>query len=193
MKIFEKTLILASKSPRRSQLLREAGFRFVIKTKDIDESFSDKMDVRKVAKYLAEKKAKGCADFLESEEDILLAADSTVVCGDKIYNKPQDRDDAIRMLTELSGKKHTVCTGVCLLSKSKKKSLTGKSDVWFEELTKEEIEWYIDTCQPYDKAGSYGIQEWMGHCKIKKISGTNTNIMGLPVDLVYKYLNEWED
>jgi len=193
MKIFEKTLILASKSPRRSQLLREAGFRFVIKTKDIDESFSDKMDVRKVAKYLAEKKAKGCADFLESEEDILLAADSTVVCGDKIYNKPQDRDDAIRMLTELSGKKHTVCTGVCLLSKSKKKSFTGKSDVWFEELTKEEIEWYIDTCQPYDKAGSYGIQEWMGHCKIKKISGTNTNIMGLPVDLVYKYLNEWED
>lgn len=193
MKIFEKTLILASKSPRRSQLLREAGFQFVIKTKDIDESFSDKMDVRKVAKYLAEKKAKGCADFLEKKEDILLAADSTVVCGDKIYNKPEDRDDAIRMLTELSGKKHTVYTGVCLLSKSKKKAFTGKSDVWFDELTKEEIEWYIDTCQPYDKAGSYGIQEWMGHCKIKKISGTNTNIMGLPVDLVYKYLNEWED
>lgn len=191
MKIFERKIILASKSPRRSQLLSEAGFKFDIKTRDVDESFSSEMDVRKVAKFLAEVKAKACADFLQTEDDILLTADSTVVCEGKIYNKPQNHADAVRMLTELSGNKHTVYTGVCLLSKKKKKSFTGKSDVWFEPLSQEEIEWYITNYQPFDKAGSYGIQEWLGHCKIRKISGTNANIMGLPVDLVYKHLSEW--
>lgn len=191
MKILEKKIILASKSPRRKQLLEEAGFRFEIKTKEVDESFDPNMDVTEVASFLAEVKANACLDFLKDEEQILLAADSTVVMGDKIYNKPKDRADSFRMLSELSGNKHSVYTGVCLLSKTKKKVFKGRSDVWFDVMSEEEMYWYIDRFEPYDKAGSYGVQEWLGHCKISKIEGTYANIMGLPVDLVYKNLAEF--
>lgn len=191
MKIFDTKIILASKSPRRKQLLEEAGFSFEIMTKEVDESFDSNMDVTEVAKHLAERKAMACADFLKNKNEILLAADSTVVMDGKIYNKPVDRADSFRMLSELSGKMHAVYTGVCLLSKTKKKSFKGISKVWFEELSDVEKYWYIDRCKPFDKAGSYGVQEWLGHCKISKIEGTFANIMGLPVDLVYKYLKDF--
>ena len=188
MRIFDTKIILASKSPRRKQLLEEAGFTFEIKTKEVDESFDSSMDVTAVAQHLAERKAMACADFLSNKNEVVLAADSTVVMGDKIYNKPIDSADAFRMLTELSGNMHTVYTGVCLLSKDKKQTFKGASRVWFEDLSTEEKHWYIDKFSPFDKAGSYGVQEWLGHCKIAKIEGTYANIMGLPVDLVYKNL-----
>ena len=190
MQVFKKKLILASKSPRRSQLLREAGFSFLNKTREIDESYPDGLKPYEVAEYIASKKAKGCEDFLEGEAPgtILLSSDTIVVLNDKIYGKPKDYDDAVRTLRELSGKTHEVITAVCLLDSKKKRTFHGVSKVTFSELTEEEIDYYLKACKPYDKAGSYGVQEWLGHCKITKIEGSYANIMGLPVDLVYENL-----
>jgi septum formation protein len=182
-----RPLILASKSPRRSQLLREAGFEFTVQTFDVDESFSDDMPVEDVAPWLARQKARAAAHLIQNQE-IVLAADSVVILDDVIYNKPADYDDAFRMLRLLSGRQHTVMTGVCLLSKEKEVLRAGLTRVWFEELSDAEIDFYIRTCQPFDKAGAYGCQEWIGHCKIKRIEGSFPNVMGLPVDLVYAAL-----
>jgi septum formation protein len=182
-----RPLILASKSPRRSQLLREAGFEFTVQAFDVDESFSDDMPVEDVAPWLARQKARAAAHLIQNQE-IVLAADSVVILDDVIYNKPADYDDAFRMLRLLSGRQHTVMTGVCLLSKEKEVLRAGLTRVWFEELSDAEIDFYIRTCQPFDKAGAYGCQEWIGHCKIKRIEGSFPNVMGLPVDLVYAAL-----
>ncbi len=180
-------LILASKSPRRSQLLTEAGFQFEIKTKDVEEIYPNQLTPQQVPLFLAEKKAKACKDFLKKGK-IILAADTIVTKGNNIYEKPTDKKDAERILTKLSGKWHAVITGVCLLSKKKKVSFIGVSKVKLEKLSATEIDYYIEKFQPYDKAGAYAIQEWIGLCKISKIKGTYSNIMGLPVDLVYRYL-----
>ena len=128
------------------------------------------------------------AEFLEAEDDILLTADSVVILDGIIYGKPTDREDAIRILKNLSGRIHEVITGVCLLSKAKKRVFHAVSKVHFEELSEAEIEFYIDRYQPFDKAGAYAIQEWIGLCKISKIEGTYSNIMGLPMDAVYREL-----
>jgi septum formation protein len=189
MKIFDKKIILASKSPRRSQLLSEAGFSFEIKTKDVEESYPAEMPVRDVAPFLAEKKAMASIELVQNDE-ILLAADSVVILGNQIFEKPKDVDDAKRILRQLSGKVHQVITGVCLISKKEKRVFSGVSDVHFQALTEEEIDYYITNYQPFDKAGSYGIQEWIGHCKILKIEGTYSNIMGLPMELVFRNLAE---
>lgn len=178
-------IILASKSPRRSQLLEQAGFDFEIKTMEVKEDYPEDMSPQLVPEFLAKKKASASRHFIEKNE-IILAADSIVILDNIIFEKPKDRPDAIRILKKLSGNQHQVITGVCLLSKEKELCFSGKSQVFFDVLTDEEIEFYIDTYQPYDKAGSYGVQEWIGLCKIKKIEGTYANIMGLPVDLVYK-------
>jgi len=190
MQIFNKKLILASKSPRRSQLLREAGFEFTNKTRDIDESYPEGLKPYEIAEYIAAKKAKGCADFLDREasDTILITSDTIVVLGNTIYGKPKNYSDAVRILKELSGQTHQVITGVCLKDGHKKRTFHGVSKVTFSELNDEEIDYYLKTCEPYDKAGSYGVQEWLGHCKITKIEGTYANIMGLPVDLVYENL-----
>lgn len=180
-------LILASKSPRRSQLLREAGFQFEIRTKDVKENYADHLTPYQVPLFLAEKKAKACQGFLKKNK-IILAADTIVAKGKNIYEKPKDKKDAERILKKLSGKWHEVITGVCLLSKKKKASFIGISKVKLEKLTATEIEYYIEQFQPYDKAGAYAIQEWIGLCKISEIKGTYSNIMGLPVDLVYRHL-----
>ncbi|MBX2870804.1 MAG: Maf family nucleotide pyrophosphatase [Saprospiraceae bacterium] len=182
-----KKLILASKSPRRKQLLEMAGIPFTIRTKEVEENYPADLPVLKVAPFLAQKKAQACRDFIEGDE-ILLSADSVVIQSGVIYEKPVDRADAKRILSILSGKMHTVVTGVCLLSKDKERIFAGHSRVFFDELSEAEIEYYIDTYKPFDKAGAYGIQEWIGLCKINKIEGTYANIMGLPVDLVYKEL-----
>ncbi|MCC6723734.1 MAG: septum formation protein Maf [Saprospiraceae bacterium] len=191
MKIFEKKIILASKSPRRSQLLSQAGFKFEVKTKEVEEDFPSTMPADDVAPFLAEKKAMACADFLESDDEILLTADSVVILGDKIYGKPVDYQDAVQILTELSGKVHKVITGVCLLSKEKKKVFADLSLVHFQPLSEAEIHYYIEHCQPYDKAGAYAVQEWIGLCKITKIEGTYTNIMGLPMEAVFRELEKF--
>ena len=192
MDIYQKKLILASKSPRRKQLLTESGFDFVIKTKDIDESYPAGLTPAETAEYIAAKKAEACRSFLaDYPEKIILTADTIVVLHGKIYGKPKNRADAVRILNELAGKTHRVITGVCLLSRGKKKCFHGISQVTFGALNAEEIDYYIDTCRPFDKAGAYGVQEWLGHCKITDISGTYANIMGLPTDLVYEELRKF--
>ena len=185
MDILNKKIILASQSPRRRQLLEQAGFTFEIKTKPIDESFPADMPVDEVAPFLARQKARAAREFITGDE-VLLTADSVVILGDTIYNKPEDAEDARRILRALSGQVHRVITGVCLLSKEKERVFSGESRVHFAELSDDEIDYYIRTCQPFDKAGAYAIQEWIGLCKIDRIEGTYANIMGLPVDLVYR-------
>lgn len=183
-----KPLILASKSPRRKQLLEMAGIPFTIRTKEVEEDYPPDLPIMEIAPYLAQKKARACRDFIEGDE-ILLSADSVVIQDNTIHEKPVDKADAQRILRCLSGKMHRVVTGVCLLSKQKEKVFAGHSRVFFDHLSEEEIEFYIDKYQPFDKAGAYAIQEWIGLCKINKIEGTYANIMGLPVDLVYKELH----
>ena len=192
MEILNKKIILASKSPRRKHLLEQAGFTIEIKTKEVEENYPPELPVADVAPFLAEKKALACMDFLTSENDLLLAADSVVILNNKIYGKPIDYDNAFQILKELSGNIHEVITGVCLLSKNKKKVFSGLSRVHFRNISDEEIAHYINTCQPYDKAGAYAIQEWIGLCKISKIEGTYSNIMGLPMEDVYRELVAWK-
>lgn len=186
----ERPLILASQSPRRSQLLREAGFEFSVQSFDTDESFPSEMPPEEVAPWLARRKAQAAAHLIQDRE-IVLAADSVVILDEAIYNKPADYDEAFRMIRALSGRQHTVVTGVCLLAKEKEKNFAGVTKVWFSELTDEEIDYYIRMWKPFDKAGSYGAQDWIGHCKITRIEGTFQNVMGLPVDLVYAALQEF--
>ncbi len=185
-----KKIILASKSPRRSQLLKEAGFDFVVKTKETEESYPADLETEKVAEFIAKKKAYAAREFIE-KDSILLAADSVVILENKIYGKPKDAEDAFQILKELSGEIHTVITGVCLLSHTKERSFSNISKVHFEELSDEEIWYYIDKFKPFDKAGAYAIQEWIGLCKISKIEGLQSNIIGLPVAQVYKELQQF--
>jgi septum formation protein len=186
----ERKIILASKSPRRKELLSQAGFNFEIRTQDVDEDFPDDMPVEKVAPFLARKKAAAMRASLE-EDEIILTADSVVILDGVIFNKPADEEEARRMLRQLSGNVHQVITGVCLMDTSRTEVLAGKSDVHFMDLSRQEIDFYIRQYQPFDKAGSYGIQEWLGLCKIKRIEGTYANVMGLPVHLVYEALSRW--
>lgn len=187
-KLKDKKIILASKSPRRSQLLTEAGFDFEIKVKEVEENYPADLKAEEVAPFLARKKARASTDFITQENEILLAADSIVVLNNTIYGKPKDYDDAFSIIRTLSGSMHKVITGVCLVSKTKERVFSGISNVYMNELSDEEIEYYIKTYEPYDKAGAYAIQEWIGLCKIAKIEGTYSNIMGLPVDLVFDEL-----
>ncbi len=191
MKIFDKKIILASKSPRRSQLLGQAGFQFEVKAKEVEEDYPAELSADEVAPYLAEKKAMACADFLQTDDEVLLSADSVVILDEKIYGKPADYEDAVQILTELSGRVHRVITGVCLLSKNKKRVFSDVSHVHFQPLSDAEIRYYIDHCQPYDKAGAYAVQEWIGLCKISKIEGTYTNIMGLPMEALFRELEQF--
>ncbi len=184
-----KRLILASKSPRRSQLLSEAGFDFEIKTKEVEENYPSDMLAIDVASFLAKKKAAAFKNDLKDGE-IILTADTIVVLGNTIFGKPKDYDDAFRILKQLSGQSHLVITGVCLLSTDQEKVFQGIAKVLFKNLSDEEIDFYIRTFEPYDKAGAYAIQEWIGLCKIEKIEGTYSTIMGLPVEMVYEELRK---
>jgi septum formation protein len=181
-------IILASQSPRRQQLLREAGFtNFVVKPMNVDETPPPQYPVEKLAIYLANIKAEAARPLLGVEGDIILASDTTVVLNGKLYEKPLDFDDARRILRNLSGNMHKVVTGVCLLSKNKKKVFSDTAKVYFDTLSESEIDFYLNTYKPFDKAGAYGVQEWIGHCKIRKIVGSYSTIMGLPT---YRIFNE---
>lgn len=189
MNLNKYRIILASQSPRRSQLLREAGFEnFIVKPMNVDETPPPQLEAEKLGIYLSEIKAEAARPLLESTNDVILAADTTVVLNGKLYEKPADIADARRILRELSGNMHKVITGVCLISYKKKKVLSDVSKVFFDELSEKEIDFYIEKYQPFDKAGAYGVQEWIGHCKIKKIIGSYENIMGLPTYRVFKEL-----
>ncbi len=187
MDIFKKKIILASQSPRRQQLLQQAGFKFEVKVNPINEDFPDDMPLEEVASFLAHNKAQAASHFLD-EDSILLTADSVVIVGDTILNKPADAEEATAMLRQLSDCMHRVITGVCLLSEKQERVFSEESKVYFDPLGEEEIEYYINEYEPYDKAGSYAIQEWIGLCKINRIEGTYSNIMGLPMQRVYQAL-----
>ncbi len=183
---FKRPLILASTSPRRQFLMKEAGFQFRIEKPDSDESFPDTMPVEKVPSFLASKKATTFKDKLKDE--IVIASDTVVIINNKILNKPADRKEAIAMLTELSGNTHTVITAVCLLSKEKMDLFDDRTEVTFSKLSLEEIEYYVDNFKPFDKAGAYGAQDWLGMIGIEKIDGSYFTVMGLPMHKVYQHL-----
>jgi len=185
-----KTLILGSKSPRRKELLEGLGLTFETRVKEVEETFSIDIDQYKVAEFLANKKANAFTNEL-TKEDIIITSDTIVLCDGEILGKPNDAKDAFEMLTKLSGKSHQVITGVCLKSIEKTITFSDTTKVWFKSLTSDEINFYIKTYQPFDKAGSYGIQEWIGYVGIEKIEGTYFNVMGLPVNLLYKRLYDF--
>lgn len=188
-------IILASNSPRRKELLSGFGLDFIVKTmSDIDESYPEDLDVNLVAGFIAEKKAKAFETSIP-ENALLITADTVVCLDNKVYGKPVDRDDAFNMLRELSGKVHKVYTGVCIRFAAEgssldyeKKMFTSETEVCFSSFTDEEINYYIDNYQPFDKAGAYGIQEWIGFAGVEWISGSFFNVMGLPVHKLYEEL-----
>jgi septum formation protein len=184
-----RTLVLASSSPRRQYLMKEAGFEFTIEKPDVDESFPSTLPVEQVAKYLAEKKAE--VFRLSLQNQVVVTADTVVILGNRILNKPANKPEAIEMLTALSGKTHLVMTGVCILAAEKELAFDDTTEVTFRNLSLSEIEFYIDTYKPYDKAGAYGAQDFIGMIAIEKIVGSYYNVMGLPIHKVYEHLKNW--
>ncbi|WP_425391355.1 Maf family protein [Ekhidna sp.] len=182
-------LILASKSPRRKKLLEQAGFEFEVKTIEFDEVFPKEMEASKVAEYLAIEKNKAHREAFQKET--IITADTVVIFSDTILGKPKDKEEAKRILKILSGKIHMVMTGVCVSNEEKQVSFANLTEVKFHELTEEEIDHYVETAQPLDKAGSYGIQEWIGLIGVEWIKGSYFNVVGLPVDQVYHTLKEF--
>ncbi|AYQ34651.1 nucleoside triphosphate pyrophosphatase [Runella sp. SP2] len=179
-------LVLASNSPRRQQLLREMGVEFTVQVRPTDELFPSNMPVSDVAGYLAQHKAEQFAHDLGDK--LILCADTVVVVDDTILNKPADAAEARNMLQLLSGRSHQVITGVCLLSPQGYKTLSDVAHVTFKTLTDSEIEYYITHYRPFDKAGAYGVQEWIGMIGIPRIEGSFYTIMGLPLHKVYELL-----
>jgi septum formation protein len=183
--------ILASKSPRRQQLLRELGIPFELITKEVDESFPAHLQEGEIPLYLCRKKT----DAFDGEltpETLVITADTVVWINNHVLNKPESRDEAINMLRELSGSRHEVYTAVCIKSSVKQESFAARTDVWFKPLTQGEIEYYVDNYKPYDKAGAYGAQEWIGYIGMQRIDGSYFNVMGLPVKELYEKLAGWE-
>ena len=185
---FPYPLILASNSPRRQELLRSLGIPFKVQVKETDEDFPASMPAREVARYLAEQKAK--AFLPQQQETLIITADTTVVLDEDVLNKPADADEAFQMLRRLSGRSHQVITGVCLLHQQQLHSFDDTTRVYFRELDDEEINYYISQWKPFDKAGGYGIQEWIGMIGIERIEGSYYNVMGLPADKLYQHLKK---
>ena len=180
-------LLLASNSPRRKELLTQLGYQFDIVKIDVDESYPSDLKPNEIAEYVSAKKAKA---FDVNENEILLTSDTIVALDQKILLKPKDENEAFEMIKSLSGKVHQVYTAFTLKTVDSEISKTSKTDVEFSEISDEEIKFYIKTYKPFDKAGSYGIQEWLGMTKIKNIFGSFYSVMGLPVDLVYEELKK---
>ncbi|MBQ1964037.1 MAG: septum formation protein Maf [Tidjanibacter sp.] len=190
-KLIGRRLLLASKSPRRSQLLRDCGLDFeVVDGREAEEIYPADMPSEQVAEYLSRVKSDAYADMVEGG-DVLITADTIVVAGGEILGKPSDREDAVRMLGLLSGASHTVITGVTLRSADKVESFSCISRVKFRTIEPDEVDYYLDTYRPYDKAGAYGIQEWIGYVAIEGIEGSFYNVMGLPVQMLYVRLKEF--
>ena len=184
-------IILASKSPRRQELLRGMGVEFSIMTKETDESFPAEMPLDEVPKYLSLQKSLAFNDDELPADYLLITSDTVVICEGEILVKPKDREDAARMLRLLSGKTHHVVTGVTVRSAEKTEAFAVRSDVTFAELDAEEIDYYIEHCRPFDKAGAYGIQEWIGYVGISGLEGSFYNVMGLPTRRLYQVLKSF--
>ena len=180
-------IILASQSPRRQQLLTDLGLQFKVQSMNVDEVFPSGLGMNEIPVYLAELKATAFLPQLKSNQ-LVITADTIVWLDGQALNKPSDYDDGFRMLKDLSGKKHQVITGVCLLSTQKKISFFSSTDVWFKDLDEDEIHYYLQNFRPYDKAGGYGIQEWIGYIGIHRIEGSFYNVMGLPIQSLYEHL-----
>jgi len=186
-----KKLILASKSPRRQQLLRELGVEFEVRTNgDDEELFPDNLSMTEIPIYLAKYKALPLIRKLKTNE-ILITSDTIVWCNGHVLGKPNDENDAYKILSLLSGNKHTVVTGVCLSTQSKAKTFFATTDVYFKNLSDEEILYYIKKYKPFYKAGAYGIQEWIGFIGVERIDGSYFNVMGLPVQQLYTELQDF--
>lgn len=183
-------IILASKSPRRKELLEMLAVPFEIKVKEgIDESYPSTLPAREVPEYLSHLKGKAYLEDLKNDE-MVITADTVVILDGKIYGKPKDREDAVEMLMSLQDRTHTVVSGVCVATKDKTLSFSTSTDVTFAPLTREEASWYVDNYRPLDKAGAYGIQEWIGCAAVARIDGSFYNVMGLPVHQLYNVLKE---
>ena len=184
LKSYPYKLILGSGSPRRQELLKNLGFEFLIKPTNADETFPADLKGSEIPVFLAEKKADEYPDELK-ENELLITADTIVWLEGKVLNKPAKYDEAIKMLETLSGKMHEVYTGVCLKSATKQTTFVDVTKVYFKKLKKEEIEYYVANSNVYDKAGGYGVQDWIGLIGIDKIEGSFYNVMGLPVKELY--------
>lgn len=184
-------IFLASGSPRRQELLKGLDIDFeVYVKKDIDEDFPEDMDSLIIPVFLAEKKASVYADMLVGNQ-LIITADTIVSIDNHVLNKPGSVEEAIAMLQKLSGNKHTVITGVCIKTKDKSISFSATTDVWFCPLSDEEIQNYVANYKPFDKAGAYGIQEWLGYAGIERIEGSYFNVMGLPSHRLYEELKKF--
>ena len=180
-------IILASNSPRRKELLAGLDLEFEVKViNGIDESYPD-MPCQLVAQYIAGKKADAYRTAL-NESDLVITADTVVIVDNEILGKPRDEQDAKAMLRRISGRSHKVVTGVCLLTPGNRREFSVSTDVTFKSLTDEEIDYYVEKYKPLDKAGAYGVQEWIGYVGVTKIVGSYFNVMGLPVERVWELL-----
>ncbi|WP_455584727.1 Maf-like protein [Bacteroides sp.] len=181
-------IVLASNSPRRKELMSGLGVDYVVKTlPDVDESYPDTLQGEEIPAYICREKADAYKSVIEPDE-LLITADTIVWLNGEVLGKPKGREDAINMLRKLSGTSHQVITGVCLTTADWQKSFTATTDVTFAMLTEEEIIYYVDTYSPMDKAGAYGVQEWIGFIGVESISGSYFNVMGLPIQKLYKEL-----
>lgn len=179
-------IVLASQSPRRKELLAGLGLEYETRVlPDVDESFPPELTGGDIPMYIAREKAEAYRPSLGADE-LLITADTIVWLDDAVLGKPADRDDALRMLRKLSGQVHDVYTGVCLTTPRWQRAFTARTEVRFSSLDEEEITWYVDHFRPFDKAGAYGVQEWIGYVAVEHISGSYFNIMGLPVQRLYR-------
>ncbi len=183
-------IILASKSPRRKQLLEGLGISFEVKTKNVDESFPLHLKREAIPIFLSQKKAEAFKKEIK-KNTIVITADTIVWLNNMAVNKPANRNQAIGMLKNLSGNKHSVYTSVCITSPKKSICFFDKTEVYFKKLSEEEIHYYVDIYKPFDKAGAYGAQEFIGFVAIEKITGSYFNVMGLPVHKVYEALRDF--
>lgn len=181
-------IILASNSPRRKELLASLGIPFEVRVlDDIDESYPKDLPTEEIASYISVKKAQAY-QRTTADDELIITADTIVVLGNQVMGKPHDAAEARHMLRELSGKTHQVITGVCMTTKDRQTRMSVETDVTFKRLTDEEINYYVDNYRPFDKAGAYGIQEWIGYIGVTSMNGSYFNVMGLPVQRIYEEL-----
>lgn len=185
-------IVLASNSPRRKELLAGLDIPFEVRVLDnIDESYPETLPTKEIAGYISKKKADAYRQTM-ADDELIITADTIVVLGQEVMGKPKDDEEARRMLRELSGKTHQVITGVCLTTKDKQSNFSVETDVMFKTLSEEEIDYYVAHYRPLDKAGAYGIQEWIGHIGVTGLNGSYFNVMGLPVQRIYEALKAFQ-
>ena len=191
MEKMDKKIILASNSPRRRELLAGLDIDFEVKViKGIDESYPETLAPEKVAQYIAAKKADAYVPAIH-EDDLVITADTVVIVDNDILGKPHDESEAKAMLRRISGRSHQVVTGVCLVTKDKRREFSVSTDVTFRSLSESEIDYYVSHYRPFDKAGAYGIQEWIGYVGVTGLNGSYFNVMGLPVQRIYSELQHF--